>query len=76
MVSGPFHGGKGTVEIAGRYSYTAALLSVLNSDVAVSYSDAQLRVDHPLGPGHLTLLAFGSSDDLEQQEPDERQRPA
>jgi hypothetical protein len=69
MASGPFHGGKGTVEIAGRYSYTAALLSLLNSDVDVSYSDAQLRIDHPLGPGQLTLVAFGSSDDLRSKNP-------
>lgn len=69
MASGPFHDGRGTIEIAGRYSYTAALLSLLNSDVAVSYSDAQLRVDHPLGPGQLTLLAFGSSDDLSSKDP-------
>jgi len=68
MASAPFHDGQGTVAIAGRYSYTAAMLSLVNSSADVSYSDAQLRVDHPLGPGRLTLLAFGSSDALSSRD--------
>jgi hypothetical protein len=61
LVSAPLPGG-GTVTVAGRYSYTAALLSLLSPGVTVQYWDYQLRADRRFGPFQLTLLAFGSGD--------------
>jgi hypothetical protein len=69
LVSAPFDHGRGTVSLSGRYSYTAALVSLFNSDIDVSYSDAQLRVEHPLGAGRLVLLALGSTDALDSKSP-------
>ena len=63
IVSAPLPGG-GAVAVAGRYSYTAELISLLNQDVRLDYWDYQLRVDRRVGPFQLTLLAFGSNDVL------------
>jgi hypothetical protein len=61
MVSAPLPG-EGSVAIAGRYSYTAGLVSLLNQDVRLEYWDYQLRADRRVGSFQLTLLAFGSRD--------------
>lgn len=66
----PFDKGKGTVAVAGRYSYTGLLLSAFSNAYAVDYWDYQVRVEHTLGPGKLTLFAFGSGDRLDQKNPD------
>jgi hypothetical protein len=66
----PFDQGKGTVAVAGRYSYTGFLLSAFSNAYAVDYWDYQVRVEHTLGPGKLTLFAFGSGDHLDQKNPD------
>jgi hypothetical protein len=63
IVTAPLPGG-GAVAVAGRYSYTAELVSLLNEDVRLDYWDYQLRVDRRVGPFQLTLLAFGSNDVL------------
>jgi hypothetical protein len=63
MISAPLPG-NGSVAVAGRYSYTAELVSLLNQDVRVDYWDYQLRADRRFGPLQLTLLAFGSNDTL------------
>jgi len=63
MVSAPLPG-NGAVAVAGRYSYTAALVSLLDENVRVEYWDYQLRADRRVGPVQLTLLAFGSKDVL------------
>jgi hypothetical protein len=63
MMSAPLPGGGG-VAVAGRYSYTAGLVSLLNQDVRIEYWDYQLRADRRVGPFQLTLLAFGSGDEL------------
>jgi hypothetical protein len=70
IVAAPWDNGKGTVAIAGRYSYTGLLLSAFSNAYAVDYWDYQVRVEHTLGPGKLTLFAFGSGDDLRQKNPD------
>lgn len=70
IVASPFDGGKGTVAIAGRYSYTGLLLSAFSNAYAVDYWDYQVRIEHRAGPGKLTLFAFGSGDNLEQKNPD------
>jgi hypothetical protein len=66
----PFHQGKGTIAVAGRYSYTGYILSAFSNAYTVDYWDYQLRIEHALGPGKLTLFAFGSGDDLRQKNPD------
>jgi hypothetical protein len=64
LMSAPLPG-DGAVVVAGRYSYTAALVSLLDQNVHVDYWDYQLRADRRLGPFRLTLLAFGSGDVLQ-----------
>ena len=61
LVSAPLPGG-GAVAVAGRYSYTAGLFSLLSPWVRLEYWDYQLRADRRFGPFQLTLLAFGSGD--------------
>jgi hypothetical protein len=63
LVSAPLPGG-GAVAVAGRYSYTGPLLSLVSVIGRLEYWDYQLRADRRLGPFALTLLAFGSSDVL------------
>jgi len=63
LISAPLPG-NGSVAVAGRYSYTAELVSLLNQDVSIDYWDYQLRADRRVGPFQLTLLAFGSHDTL------------
>jgi Carboxypeptidase regulatory-like domain/TonB dependent receptor/TonB-dependent Receptor Plug Domain len=70
IVAMPFDDGKGTLAIAGRYSYTGLLLSAFSNAYSVDYWDYQIRIEHRLGPGKLTLFAFGSGDDMEQKNPD------
>jgi len=64
LVTTPFDGGRGTLAIAGRYSFTGALARQLFSEVKFGYSDYQVRVDHPLAGGRFTALALGSDDQL------------
>ena len=64
LVSVPWPDGKGGVAAAFRYSYTGPLLSLLRNDIRLSYWDYQLRANRRIGPWHLTLLVFGSEDDL------------
>jgi hypothetical protein len=64
IVATPFNEGRGTIAVAGRYSYTGLLFSMLSPDYTLRYWDYQSRIDHVLGPGRLTLFAFGSGDVL------------
>ena len=64
IVTAPWHGGRGTIAAAVRYSYTGALFSLLSSDTVLRYGDYQLRADHPFAGGQATLFALGSLDDL------------
>ena len=65
IVTVPFDDGRGMVAAAGRYSYTGPLLSLFDQNTVVNYRDYQLRIDHTLGPGRLTVFAFGSLDRLD-----------
>lgn len=67
LVSFPLPDGNGAVAAAFRYSYTGALLSLLRNDVHLSYWDYQLRADRKIGAWKLSLLLFGSADDLDYQ---------
>jgi hypothetical protein len=66
LVSSPLPG-DGSVVAAARYSYTGLLVSLLQEDAHINYWDYQLRADRRVGPFQLTLLAFGSGDDLSPQ---------
>jgi hypothetical protein len=71
IAAAPWDGGKGTVAVAGRYSYTGFILSAFSDAYSLDYWDYQLRADHRLGPGKLTLFLFGSGDELRQKHPDQ-----
>jgi hypothetical protein len=64
IITAPWDGGRGTVLVAARYSYTGELFSLLQNDTILRYGDYQLRVDHPLAGGQATLFAFGALDDV------------
>lgn len=63
LVETPFADHRGELLLAGRYSYTAALLSVLNSTTELNYWDYQARVSYALGTKDtVSLFSFGSYD--------------
>ncbi|HRI72578.1 MAG TPA: TonB-dependent receptor, partial [Polyangium sp.] len=63
MMETGFAGGRGTAMIGGRYSYTAALLSLLSPNVGLVYRDYQARVTYDLTPrDRISLVAFGAYD--------------
>ena len=77
MLSTPIDGGAGTITVAGRYAYPGPLLSLLDENISIGYWDYQLRADHTLGPGKVTLFAFGSFDQTatnNARSPDGRER--
>jgi hypothetical protein len=72
----PFAQDKGNLMMAGRYSYTAAVLSLLVPEVEVSYWDYQARAEYQLSEqATLSLLGFGAFDFLAaENDSAERQR--
>ena len=63
MIEGGFDDGRGTVLLGGRYSYTAAVLSLIAGDVALDYRDYQARTSYDITPkDRVSLLGFGSYD--------------
>jgi hypothetical protein len=69
LAEAPFADGKGSVLVAGRYSYTAALFTLLQSDTQLSYRDYQLRGTYQLGEHDtISLLGFGAYDFAAQRE--------
>jgi TonB family protein len=63
MVEAPFAGGRGAALLGGRYSYTAALLSLVQSEVKLDYWDYQGRFSFDVTPrDNITVFAFGSYD--------------
>jgi TonB family protein len=64
-----FAGGRGTVLLAGRYSYTAAILSLLAGDAKLDYRDYEARVSYDVtSSDRVTLFSFGAYDLLAQKE--------
>src|SRR5262249_16115243 len=60
---GGFAGGRGTALVGGRYSYTAALFSLLARDFRVDYRDYQARITYDLTPrDRLRPVAFRAYD--------------
>jgi hypothetical protein len=65
LVEGGFADGRGTALVAGRYSYTAALFSLISPEITLDYRDFQARTSYDLSDrDRLSLFAFGSYDYL------------
>lgn len=63
LAEAPFAEGRGSALVAGRYSYTAALFSLLQADTELDYRDYQARVTYDLTPRDtISLLGFGAYD--------------
>ncbi|HEY8927342.1 MAG TPA: PEGA domain-containing protein [Polyangia bacterium] len=69
VATAPIDHGQGVVAAAFRYSFTRPLLSLLGNDTIIDYSDYQLRADHALAGGQVTMFAFGSVDRLDNRTP-------
>ena len=70
LVEAPFADGRGTVLAGGRYSYTAAALSILSSNTVLDYWDYQARATYDVTPDdRIGVFAFGSYDYLGQVTP-------
>ena len=69
LVEQPFADGKGSALIAGRYSYTQALLAAVAPDYDLGYWDYQARLAYNLSPhDRLSLFGFGAFDHLGNNE--------
>lgn len=56
---------RGSLTLAGRYSYTSAIISLVQSSARIAFWDYQARFDHDLGPrARYTAFAYGSHDDV------------
>ena len=63
LVETGFDGGRGTALVAGRYSYTAAILSLIAKDTRLDYRDYEARATYDVTPDdRISLLTFGSYD--------------
>jgi hypothetical protein len=70
LVEAPYANGRGSLLLGGRYSYTAALFSLLSADVVVDYWDYQARGTYALNTHDMIgVFAFGSYDYLGQRTP-------
>lgn len=62
-VEAPFAHGKGSVMLAGRYSYTQLLVSLIAPDFTLNYWDYQMRTTFQVDAHNsVEVLAFGSGD--------------
>jgi hypothetical protein len=67
LVEGTFAQNRATALLAGRYSYTAAVVSLISPELHLDYRDYQARLTYQLtSRDRLTLFAFGSYDLLAQ----------
>jgi len=68
LVEGTFDENRGTALVAGRYSYTAAILSAISPDLRLDYRDYQARITYRLSNREqVSLFAFGAYDLLAQE---------
>jgi hypothetical protein len=66
-----FDGGRGAVMLGGRYSYTAAILSLFSPDTTLDYWDYQARAGYDVTKDdRASVFAFGSYDFLGQKTPE------
>jgi TonB family protein len=71
VIEAPFAGGRGSAMVGGRFSYTAAVLSLVQPDVSVGYWDYQGRARYELDPNNsVEVLSFGAGDFLSATETD------
>ena len=62
-VETPFADGRGSVGVGGRYSYSAALFSLVAPKTSIDYRDFNARASYELGGGwRASALTFGSYD--------------
>jgi len=74
LVEAPFANGKGTALAGGRYSYTSALFSLLDSSTSLDYRDYQARVSYAVTDRDVvSLLAFGAYDRATQRTTPDRE---
>ncbi|HEU5076358.1 MAG TPA: TonB-dependent receptor, partial [Polyangiaceae bacterium] len=67
LVESGFADGRGSALVGGRYSYTAALLSLIAPEVRLDYRDYQARVSYDLTPtDRVSVFSFGAYDLLGQ----------
>ena len=63
MAETGFAGGRGTALVGGRYSYTAAMLSLFAPEAKLDYRDFEARVSYDLTPkDRITVFTFGAYD--------------
>jgi TonB family protein len=75
-IEAPFASGRGSAMVGGRFSYTGAVLSLVQPDVSVNYWDYQARVRYELdSKNSLELLSFGAGDYLSDHELDYTSNP-
>lgn len=65
MIEQPFANGRGSALVAGRYSYTGALLSLVAPDYELGYWDYQARLSYATSRrDRISLFSFGALDHL------------
>jgi hypothetical protein len=69
LAEAPMQDGRLTALVAGRYSYTAALVQLFAKDTRVGYWDYQTRVAYQLTPDdRVSLFLFGSFDEIDSRD--------
>jgi hypothetical protein len=69
FAAAPFANGKGSALVAARYSYTAALFTLLSSDTSLDYRDYQARVTYDISEHDtISVLGFGAYDFAAQKQ--------
>ncbi|MBX3190873.1 MAG: TonB-dependent receptor [Labilithrix sp.] len=77
LVETPFADGRGTALVAGRYSYTAAIISLAAPQAVLDYWDYQGRVTWALTPKDtIGVFAFGAYDFFGEKRPSGEVRTA
>ncbi len=68
MIETPFAGGRGSVLLAGRYSYTQELLALVAPDYGLGYADYQARIAYALDTqNQVSAFFFGAYDKLKNR---------
>jgi hypothetical protein len=69
LAEAPFADGRGSALAAARYSYTAALFNLLQSDTMLDYRDYQARISYALSERDtVSLFGFGAYDYAAQKQ--------
>ena len=69
LVEAPMLDGRLTALVAGRYSYTAALVQLFAKDTRVAYWDYQTRLSYEVTPrDRVSVFLFGSFDEIDNRD--------